>query len=299
VVAYVSTQTHSSLQKAAMIAGIGVDNLRQIEVDETFAMRPDALQRQVEADRRAGLTPAFVCATVGTTSSNAMDPVGAIGEVCRKNNLWLHVDAAMSGTAMLCPEFRHLQSGVELADSYNFNPHKWMFTNFDCNCFWVADRKALIQTLSILPEYLRNQATESGAVIDYRDWHIQLGRRFRSLKLWFVIRHYGVEGLQHHIREHVRLAQQFAGWVQQDDRFELGAPAPLNLVCFRHRGGDEANQRIMDRLNHSGDLFLTHTKLLGKMTLRLCVGQTNTKAKHVENAWRRIREEAARLENAA
>ncbi|HET9309304.1 MAG TPA: pyridoxal-dependent decarboxylase [Candidatus Sulfotelmatobacter sp.] len=299
VVAYVSTQTHSSLQKAAMIAGIGVENLRQIAVDETFAMRPDALQQQVEADRRAGLTPAFVCATVGTTSSNAMDPVGAIGETCRKNNLWLHVDAAMSGTAMLCPEFRHLQSGVELADSYNFNPHKWMFTNFDCNCFWVADRKALIQTLSILPEYLRNQATESGAVIDYRDWHIQLGRRFRSLKLWFVIRHYGVEGLQHHIREHVRLAQQFAGWVQQDDRFELGAPAPLNLVCFRHRGGDEANQSIMDRLNHSGDLFLTHTKLHGKMTLRLCVGQTNTKAKHVENAWKRIREEAARLENAA
>ena len=139
-------------------------------------MRPDALARQIEADKRAGLTPFFVCATVGTTSSNAMDPVTAIGEVCRQNNLWLHVDAAMSGTAMLCPEFRHLQTGVELADSYNFNPHKWMFTNFDCNCFWVADRKALIQTLSILPEYLRNQATESGAVIDYRDWHIQLGQ---------------------------------------------------------------------------------------------------------------------------
>ena len=299
LVAYVSTQTHSSLQKAAMIAGIGVDNLRLIEVDENFAMRPDLLEQQVEADRRAGLTPAFVCATVGTTSSNAMDPVGAIAEVCRKQNLWLHVDAAMSGTAMLCPEFRHLQNGIELADSYNFNPHKWMFTNFDCNCFWVADRKALIQTLSILPEYLRNQATESGAVIDYRDWHIQLGRRFRSLKLWFVIRHYGVEGLQHHIREHVRLAQQFARWVQEDDRFELAAPAPLNLVCFRHKAGDAANQNIMDRLNRSGDLFLTHTKLQGKMTLRLCIGQTNTKAHHVEKAWRRIREEAARLENAA
>lgn len=299
LVAYVSTQTHSSLQKAAMIAGVGVDNLRLIEVDANFAMRPDVLQQQVEADRRAGLTPAFVCATVGTTSSNAMDPVGAIAEVCRKQNLWLHVDAAMSGTAMLCPEFRHLQNGVELADSYNFNPHKWMFTNFDCNCFWVADRNALIHTLSILPEYLRNQATESGAVIDYRDWHIQLGRRFRSLKLWFVIRHYGVEGLQHHIREHVRLAQQFARWVQEDDRFELAAPAPLNLVCFRHKAGDTANQNIMDRLNRSGDLFLTHTRLQGKMTLRLCVGQTNTKARHVEKAWKRIREEAARLENAA
>jgi aromatic-L-amino-acid/L-tryptophan decarboxylase len=299
LVAYVSTQTHSSLQKAAMIAGIGVDKLRQIEVDENLALRPDALARQIEADRRAGLTPFFVCATTGTTSSNAMDPITAIGEVCRQHNLWLHVDAAMSGTAMLCPEFRHLQHGAELADSYNFNPHKWMFTNFDCNCFWVADRKALIQTLSILPEYLRNQATESGAVIDYRDWHIQLGRRFRSLKLWFVIRHYGIEGLQHHIRQHVQLAQQFAQWVHSDDRFELAAPAPLNLVCFRHKAGDAANQTIMDRLNRSGDLFLTHTKLHGKLTLRLCVGQTSTQRRHVENAWKRIREEAQKLGDAA
>ncbi len=299
LVAYVSTQTHSSLQKAAMIAGIGMDNLRQIEVDQNLAMRPDALARQIEADRSAGLTPFFVSATVGTTSSNAMDPIAALGEVCRQQNLWLHVDAAMSGTAMLCPEFRHLQSGVELADSYNFNPHKWMFTNFDCNCFWVADRKSLIQTLSILPEYLRNQATESGAVIDYRDWHIQLGRRFRSLKLWFVIRHYGVEGLQHHIRQHVQLAQRFAEWVDKDHRFELAAPAPLNLVCFRHKAGDAANQTIMDRLNRSGDLFLTHTKLNGKLTLRLCVGQTHTQARHVENAWKRIQEEARVAEGTA
>jgi aromatic-L-amino-acid decarboxylase len=299
LVAYASTQTHSSLEKAAMIAGIGVSNLRLIEVDEKFAMRPEALARQIEADKAAGLVPCFVCATVGTTSSNAMDPIPAIARVAQRHNLWLHVDAAMSGTAALCPEFRHFQNGVEFADSYNFNPHKWMFTNFDCNCFWVADRKALIQTLSILPEYLRNQATESGAVIDYRDWHIQLGRRFRSLKLWFVIRHYGVEGLQHHIREHVRLAQQFAGWVREDSRFELAAPAPLNLVCLRHKGGDTANQAIMDRLNRSGDLFLTHTKLNGKFTLRLCVGQTNTEARHVERAWKRIWEEANKSPEAA
>ncbi|OLE11089.1 MAG: aspartate aminotransferase family protein [Acidobacteria bacterium 13_1_20CM_4_56_7] len=297
LVAYISTQTHSSLQKAAMIAGIGVDNLRAIEVDKSFAMKPDALARQIEADRNAGLTPFFACATVGTTSSNAMDPLVPVGEVCRKHNLWLHVDAAMAGTAMLCPEFRHLQNGVELADSYNFNPHKWMFTNFDCSCFWVADRKALIQTLSILPEYLRNQATESGAVIDYRDWHIQLGRRFRSLKLWFVIRHYGVEGLQHHVREHVRLSQEFASWVREDERFELAAPVPLNLVCFRHKAGDAANQAIMDRLNQSGDLFLTHTKLDGKLTLRLSVGQTHTQARNVENAWKRIQQEAQVLSN--
>ena len=294
LVAYASTQTHSSLEKAAMIAGIGTDNLRLIEVDDKFAMKPDALAGQVEADRKAGLVPCFVCATVGTTSSNAMDPVRAIGEVCRKNNLWLHVDAAMSGTAMVCPEFRHLQDGIELADSYNFNPHKWMGANFDCSCFWVADRKALIQTLSILPEYLRNQATESGAVIDYRDWHIQLGRRFRSLKLWFVIRHYGVAGLQHNVREHVRLAQEFAGWAKNDERFELAAPVPLNLVCFRHKSGDATNQSIMDRLNRGGDLCLTHTKLNGKLTLRLSVGQMNTKARHVENAWKQITKETPR-----
>jgi len=209
--------------------------------------------------------------------------------------LWFHVDAAMSGTAALCPEFRYIQSGIELADSYTFNPHKWMFTNFDCNCFYVADRKSLIDTLSILPEYLRNQATESGAVIDYRDWHIPLGRRFRALKLWFVIRYYGVEGLQFHVRRHVELAQQFLAWVQRDERFELAAPAPLNLVCFRHRGGDKSNEELMERLNRSGDLYLTHTRLDGKFTLRFCVGQTNTEERHVVRAWQRIREEAENL----
>jgi aromatic-L-amino-acid/L-tryptophan decarboxylase len=295
LVAYCSTQTHSSVEKAMKIAGMGSDNLRQIPMDGDFAMRPDALERQIVTDKKGGLIPCFVCATVGTTSSCAIDPVREIARIAAGNKLWLHVDAAMSGTAALCPEFRSIHDGVELADSYTFNPHKWMFTNFDCNCFYVADRKHLIQTLSILPEYLRNQATESGAVIDYRDWHIQLGRRFRSLKLWFVIRHYGIEGLQQHIREHVRLAQQFVGWVRSDARFELAAPAILNLVCFRLRSGDRANQLLMDRLNASGDLYLTHTKLDGKLTLRLCVGQTNTQARHVERAWQRILEEAARL----
>jgi len=292
---YTSAQAHSSIEKAVKISGIGSENLRLIEVDENFAMRPDALLQQIEADRQAGLTPCFVCATVGTTSSNAMDPVPEIGRICGENKIWLHVDAAMSGTAALCPEFRWIQDGVEFADSYCFNPHKWMFTNFDCSCFYIADRAVLLRTLSVLPEYLRNQATESGAVIDYRDWHVPLGRRFRSLKLWFVIRHYGMEGLQFHIRRHIELAQQFAGWVKEDDRFELAAPAPLNLVCFRHKSGDAVNQQIMDRLNSSGDLYLTHTRLNGKLTLRFCVGQTNTEAKHVMQAWKRIQEEAANL----
>ncbi len=295
LVAYTSSQAHSSIEKAVKIAGIGTANLRLIEVDENFAMRPDVLARQLEQDKRAGLVPCFVCATSGTTSSSAFDPLQQIGPICRQHNVWLHVDAAMSGTAAICPEFRWMNEGLEFADSYAFNPHKWMFTNFDCDCFWVADRKALIHTLSVLPEYLRNQATESGAVIDYRDWHIQLGRRFRSLKLWFVIRHYGIEGLQYHIREHVRLAQEFAGWVGNDSRFELAAPVPLNLVCFRHRAGDAATQSLMDRLNRSGDLFITHTKLDGKFTLRFCVGQTNTTGRHVRKAWKRIQEEADQL----
>jgi aromatic-L-amino-acid/L-tryptophan decarboxylase len=295
LVAYTSSQAHSSIEKAIQIAGLGRENLRLIEVDQNFALRPDALRRQIEEDRRDGLTPCFVSATVGTTSSNAIDPVPEIGRLCRDENLWLHVDAAMSGTAALCPEHRYLHQGVEFADSYCFNPHKWMFTTFDCDCFWVADRKSLIQTLSVLPEYLRNRATESGAVIDYRDWQIPLGRRFRSLKLWFVIRHYGVEGLQFHIRRHIELAQQFAGWVNKDSRFEVAAPAPLNLVSFRLKGGDAVNQSLMDNLNRSGDLYLTHTRLQDKLALRFCVGQTNTEARHVERAWQRIQEEAGKI----
>jgi aromatic-L-amino-acid decarboxylase len=297
LVAYASSQAHSSIEKAVKIAGLGRENLRLIEVDDGFAMRPDALARRIGRDRQAGLTPCFVCATVGTTSSNALDPLGEIGRICREENLWLHVDAAMCGTAALCPEFRYIHDGLELADSYCFNPHKWMFTNFDCDCFYVADRGALINTLSVLPEYLRNKATESGAVIDYRDWQIPLGRRFRSLKLWFVIRHYGVEGLRYHVRRHVEMAQEFAAWVEEDERFELAAPAPLNLVCFRHRGGDTINQRLLDRLNQSGDLYLTHTRLDGRLTLRLCVGQTSTESRHVAQAWKRIREAAAEIES--
>lgn len=289
LVVYASTQTHSSIEKAVMIAGIGRDNLRLIDVDEQFAMRADQLLAAIERDRANGLTPCFVVASVGTTSSNAVDPLPAIGRICQEQGLWLHVDGAMSGTAALCPEFRGLFQGLERADSYCFNPHKWMFTNFDCDCFWVADRAALIGALSILPEYLRNQATESGAVIDYRDWQVSLGRRFRALKLWFVIRHYGVAGLRHHIRYHVALAQRFAAWVQAEPAFEVVAPAPLNLVCFRHRGGDAINQQLLDQLNQSGQLYLTHTRLHGKLTLRMSIGQTHTEERHVANAWQTIR----------
>ncbi len=296
LVAYASTQTHSSIEKGVKIAGLGKDNLRLIDVDENFALRPDVLARQIEKDRQAGLIPFFVCGTVGTTSSTALDPLAEIGAICQREGLWFHVDGAMAGTAAICPEFRYIHAGLELADSYCFNPHKWMFTNFDCDCFFIADRDVLIKTFSILPEYLRNQASESGAVIDYRDWQIPLGRRFRALKLWFVIRHYGVEGLQYHIRRHVALAQAFAQWVRTDERFELVVPPPLNLICFRHKGGDEVNERILQELNKSGELFLTHTKLNGKVTLRLCVGQTYTEAHHVRRAWEKISRVTQELE---
>ncbi|GAB4454597.1 MAG: pyridoxal-dependent decarboxylase [Anaerolineae bacterium] len=293
LVAYASTQTHSSLEKGLKIAGIGADNLRKIPVDDAFAMRPDALAEQIRRDREAGLQPFFVCGTVGTTSSSAVDPLPAIGQICRDEGLWFHVDAAMYGTAAICPEFRHINAGVELADSYTFNPHKWLFTNFDLNAFFVADRAALINTLSILPEYLRNQATESGEVFDYRDWQIPLGRRFRALKLWFVIRHYGVEGLQHHIRRHIELAQQFRRWVDESPVFERLAPAPLTTICFRavppgiHSEAtlDELNETLLNAVNATGQMFISHTRLKGKYTLRMAIGSIRTEAEHVTAAW--------------
>lgn len=289
LVVYTSSQAHSSVEKAVKIAGIGSERLRLVDVDDSFAMRPEALEVSMQADLDAGLVPAFVSATVGTTSSTAIDPLPAIGEICRRHGVWLHVDAALAGTAALLPEKRWIHDGVEFADSYVFNPHKWMLTNFDCSAFFVADRSALIAALSILPEYLRNKASESGEVFDYRDWHIPLGRRFRALKLWFVIRHYGVEGLQAVVREHLRLAQEFASWVEADPDFELAAPVPVNLVCFRHKGGDAVNEAIMQRLNESGKLFLTHTKLEGKFTLRMSIGQTRTEQRHVQAAWNAIK----------
>jgi len=288
--AYASPQAHSSIEKGVRIAGIGSNNLRLIEVDEKCAMRPERLAEAIAADRAAGRRPCFVCATVGTTSSTAIDPLPAIGRICRDQGVWLHVDGALGGTAALCPEFRWIHDGLELADSYCFNPHKWMFTNFDCDCFFVADRGQLIRALSILPEYLKNQATQSGSVIDYRDWQVPLGRRFRALKLWLVIRWFGVEGLRQRIREHIALAREFADWVQQDPQFELAAPVTLNLVCFRHRDREPVTQRIMDTLNASGRIFLTHTRLDGKLTLRISIGQTSTQRRHVQRAWHLIRQ---------
>ena len=288
--AYASAQAHSSIEKAAGVAGIGRRNLRAIEVDEQFAMRPEALARAIAADRAAGRTPCFVCATVGTTASTAIDPVPEIAAICRRERIWLHVDAAHAGSAAVCPELRGMHAGVELADSYCFNPHKWLLTNFDCDCFYVADRAELVRTLGVLPEYLRNEPTTSGGVTDYRDWQIPLGRRFRALKLWFVLRHYGAEGLRAHIRQHVALAQELAAWLRNDARFVVAAPVPLNLVCFRVASGDAATQRLLDAVNASGRAYLTHAKLDGKLVIRVAIGSTWTGRGHVEQLWKMIQE---------
>jgi aromatic-L-amino-acid decarboxylase len=283
---YTSTQGHSSIEKAARIAGIGDDAVRTVDVDsETLAMRADALRARIAADRVAGATPAMVVATIGTTSTTAIDPLPAIAEICREYGVWLHVDAAYAGAAAVCPELRGTHAGVEHADSYCFDPHKWLLTGFDCDAFFVANRAELIEALTVMPEFLRNAATESGAVIDYRDWQVPLGRRFRALKLWFVLRWYGAAGLRAHIRGAVALAAEFAEWVREDDRFELVAPYPFSLVCFRLASTDPDNEELLRRVNASGEFFLTHTRVRGRFVLRLVIGAPMTERRHVEAAW--------------
>lgn len=260
-------------------------HVRLVDVDDAFAMRPDALDAAIRADLAAGLRPFFVGATVGTTSSLAVDPVAALARVCRAYQTWLHVDGAMAGVAALCPEHRGLLDGVALADSFCTNPHKWLLTNFDCDLMWVADRAPLVQALSILPEYLRNAASESGAVIDYRDWGVPLGRRFRSLKLWFVLRHYGLEGLRAHLRAHIALGAWVAEQARSDDRFEVVAPPRLGLVCVALRAGDDATRRLVEAANATGRVYFTQTVLAGRVALRFSVGTAATQREHVEAAW--------------
>ncbi|WP_328822519.1 pyridoxal-dependent decarboxylase [Micromonospora rubida] len=284
--AYTSSQGHSSIEKAARIAGLGLDGVRVVDVDpETLAMRPDALREAIRADLAAGDVPAIVVATIGTTSTTAIDPLPEIGAICAELGVWLHVDAAYAGAAAVCPELRWSHVGLEYADSYCFDPHKWLLTGFDCDAFWVADRSELIEALTVLPEYLHNAATETGAVLDYRDWQVPLGRRFRALKLWFVLRWYGVEGLRAHIRSGVALADRFADQVRADDRFALAAPHPFSLVCFRLTAGDGASAELLSRVNATGRVFLTHTRVAGRYTLRLAVGSPLTTQAHVDEAW--------------
>jgi aromatic-L-amino-acid/L-tryptophan decarboxylase len=286
---YCSEEAHSSIEKGVKIAGFGKDNLIKIPVDENFALFPGELETKITQDLQAGFVPLAVVSALGTTGSTAIDPIRAIGEIARKYGLFHHVDAALAGTALILPEMRYLADGVDLADSFVFNPHKWMFTNFDCSAFFVKDPDALIRTFSITPEYLKTKRDDE--VTNYRDWGIPLGRRFRALKLWFVIRDYGLAGLQAKIREHLRLAKLFAEKLRCRGDFALLAPVPLNTICFRYEPPDYTgdldalNAQLLDRLNSSGKLYLTHTKLRDKYTLRLVVGQTDTAERHVLDAY--------------
>jgi aromatic-L-amino-acid decarboxylase len=295
LVAYATSQAHSSIEKGLRIAGIGTEQMRTVPHDEQFAMRPDDLARMIREDRDAGLMPFWVCASRGTTSSMAFDPIAPIAAVAHEDGVWVHVDGAMSGIAALAPEFRWVNAGMDHADSFCTNPHKWMGVNFDCDLFWTSDRAALLGALSILPEYLRSKAAETGAAIDYRDWQVPLGRRFRALKLWFTIRTGGVDDAIDMIRRHVALAQDFAEWVRADPRFEIVAPHPLNLVCIRLAdatgiGGDAATDSLIERANATGRALFTRTVLDGKVTCRVSIGARTTERRHVEQAWQLLRE---------
>ncbi|HRE02695.1 MAG TPA: pyridoxal-dependent decarboxylase [Ilumatobacteraceae bacterium] len=285
LVAYITSQAHSGLEKGLRIAGIGTEQTRIVDHDEMFAMRASHLDALIAQDRAAGLTPFFVCATRGTTSSTAFDPVPEIGAIARREGLWLHVDGAMSGIAALVPEYRWVNDGMELADSYCTNPHKWMGINFDCDLFYTADRAALLGALSILPEYLRSAALDADAAVDYRDWQIPLGRRFRALKLWFSLRCDGVAPIQAMIREHVRLTQLLAEWVAADDRFQIDAPHPLNLLCLSLRSGSAETDALITRANATGQALFTRTVLDGNVSLRVSIGARTTEHPHVQSAW--------------
>ncbi|HTX63128.1 MAG TPA: pyridoxal-dependent decarboxylase, partial [Acidimicrobiales bacterium] len=287
---YATSEANSSMPKGAKVAGFRTDQLRCVPLRDDLSMEPTDLADLVVEDRRAGFVPCFVLATSGTTSSMAFDPLREIGEICQEQGLWMHVDAAMAGSAAICPELRGFQDGVELADSYAFNPHKWLLTNFDCDCFYVRDRTVLTDALSATPEYLRNAATTSGSVVDYRDWQIPLGRRFRALKLWFVLRSYGAEGLRRHIRNHVALAGRLRARVDADERFGLCAPPALNLLCFAHVAGDAVTEQLLHDLNATSRVLLSHTVIGGRLAIRCSIGGAWTATRHVDELWSLIDE---------
>ena len=297
---YASSETHSSIEKGAKIAGFGSENLVSIAVDEHYALDPTDLETRIAADCEAGFAPTCVIATVGTTSSTAIDPLSEIVAIAQRHGLWVHVDAALAGSAAILPEKRWILDGIEGADSFVFNPHKWLFTNFDCSAFFCRHPDVLVQTFAIDPEYLKTSV--DARVTNYRDWGIQLGRRFRALKLWFVLRNFGVAGLQARLRRHLEWAQALGEWIAETPGFELLAPIPLNTVCFRFvpSGLDDAqadrlNAQLLEDLNGSGKLFLTHTRLGGHYCLRVAIGQTQTERRHVERAWALIKERAGAL----
>ena len=289
LVAYASAEAHSSVEKAVRIAGLGGDGLRRIPVDDHDRMDAAALGRAMDADAAAGRVPGFVVATVGTTAAGGVDPVPGIAAAAARHGAWLHVDAAWAGGAAICPELRGpLVAGAEGADSWGFNPHKWLLVNLDCHALWVADRGPLVRALSVTPEYLRNAASEGGGVIDYRDWQVPLGRRFRALKLWLTLRMLGGEFLRRHVRDHVAWAAEFAGWVRADRRFRLLREPSLGLVCFALAAGDEASRGLLERINAGGSACLSHARIDGRYALRLAVGGAQTRRRDVAALWDRL-----------
>nr|ABJ16446.1 tyrosine decarboxylase [Aristolochia contorta] len=312
LVVYGSDQTHCALQKAAQIAGIDPANFRAVKTarSDNFGMSAAALRAAVEEDTARGLVPLFVCATVGTTSSTAVDPLGPLCEVAREHGMWVHVDAAYAGSACICPEFRHFIDGVEEADSFSLNAHKWLFTILDCCCLWVKDPGSLVKALSTNPEYLRNKATESRQVVDYKDWQIALSRRFRALKLWLVLRSYGVSNLRNFLRTHVKMAKTFEGLLAMDKRFEVVVPRTFAMVCFRllpaggGGGGDdeegldavnELNRKLLESINASGRIYMTHSVVGGVYMIRFAVGASLTEDRHVNLAWKVVQDHADAL----
>lgn len=298
---YTSEQAHSSVDKGVKIAGFGIENLVKIAVDENFALKAEALEAAIKKDLEAGYIPLCVVSTIGTTSSTAVDPIRSIGKICKKYKCWHHIDASYSGAALLIPSMRWMSDGVELADSFVFNPHKWMLTNFDCSAYFVRDKKALTDTFSILPEYLKTP--HDHLVNNYRDWSIPLGRRFRALKLWFVIRSYGVAGLRKIIEEHIGIGQWLKKEIEGEEDFEILAPVPVNLICFRYRPigiTDEdvlnnLNTTLLEGLNQTGKILLTQTKLDNKYTLRYVSGNSNTSLEEVNKSWDMITDFARKI----
>lgn len=299
---YATSEAHSSIDKAVKLAGFGLENLVRIPIDAERAMRPDELRRAILEDLKSGNQPAAVCATLGTTSTTACDPIQTIGEICREFGIWFHVDAAYAGSAALLPELQHLFDGLEHADSYVFNPHKWMLTNFDCTAYFVANPDDLRAACAITPEYLKTRWDAD--VPNFRDWQIQLGRRFRALKLWFVLRAYGLEGIREMLRNHIQIADELRHEIHQHPDFKLVHPAPFGLVCLRAEPTDIPpenfnllNAELLQKTNATGHGYATHTVLDGQYTLRISIGQWRTEKHHVMTFWHAMTDELNKLRN--
>jgi aromatic-L-amino-acid decarboxylase len=293
LVVYTSEQAHSSIEKGAIALGFGQERVRKVPVDVEFRLRPDALVEMIERDLAAGLRPCAVAATVGTTATTSVDPVPAIAEICRARNIWLHVDAAYAGSAAVAPEFRWALAGCEHADSMVTNPHKWLLTPVDCSAFFTRHPDVLRRAFSLVPDYLATAADPRA--VNLMDYGVALGRRFRALKLWFVMRSYGREGIAGMIRAQIHMAQTLAALVDAHPRFERTAPTPFSTVCFRYQGSDDENRQIQERVNQTGEFFISGTKLHGRFTLRLAIGNMATTQAHVDRVWALIQAEAAKL----